>query len=61
MWIRLAAPWTWKPSPQSAIAYPAGDHNVPRACADAALAKGVAVRVVRKSKDDAVEVEDGGS
>ncbi|WP_246678238.1 hypothetical protein [Mesorhizobium sp. B1-1-7] len=45
MWVRFTADFDWKPIPQSTTAYKAGMVlNVTRACADAALGAGKAVK-----------------
>ena len=52
-WLRFTANFDWKPKPQVTIAFKAGqEKNVPTPCAEAALAKGVAVRLPRKRRTD---------
>lgn len=43
MWIRVLSDFDWKPRPAVTVAFLAGqEKNVPRACAEFALARGVA-------------------
>lgn len=50
-WIRLTADFDWKPRPSVTIALLSGQvRNVTRACAAAAVAKGKAVRMVKRSR-----------
>lgn len=47
-WVRFIAPYDFKPKPAVTIAYAAGYvGNVTRACADAAIASGKAVKAGR--------------
>lgn len=54
MWVRFIADFNWKPRPQVTIAYKANSvQNVTTPCAEAAVAKGKAVKVPRARKIDA--------
>jgi hypothetical protein len=49
-WVRFTANFDWKPKPQVTQAFLAGqERNVTTPCADAAIAKGAAVKI-RKEK-----------
>lgn len=53
-WLRFTANFDWKPRPQVTQAFLAGqERNVTTPCAEAAIAKGVAVKLPRKRKPDA--------
>lgn len=53
-WLRFTADFDWKPRPQVTQAFLAGqERNVTTLCAEAAIAKGRAVRVPRKRSTDA--------
>ena len=55
--VKFRVPFTFKPNPNTTTVYPAGVHTVPRAAADAAIARGVAefVRTPAKRKKAAEE------
>jgi hypothetical protein len=55
MWVRFSQPWDYR-QPGFTIAYPVGDFNVTRDCADKATAAGVAIRL-RKASKDATPIE----
>lgn len=53
-WVRFLTDFDWKPKPQVTLAFRAGqEENVTTPCAEAAIAKGKAVKLPRKRKGDA--------
>lgn len=53
-WVRFTADFDFKPKPQVTLAFRAGqEKNVTTPCAEAAIAKGKAVKLPRKRKGDA--------
>lgn len=59
-WVRFTADFDFKPKPTVTLAYLAGQvRNVPRACADLAVAKSKATRMKRPSRNsEPAEVSD---
>jgi hypothetical protein len=51
MWVRFSQPWDYR-QPGFTIAYPVGDFNVTRDCAEKATAAGVAVQLRKTNKDE---------
>lgn len=52
MWVRFTADFDWKPQPQAITAYKAGMvQNVTRACADAAVSAGKAVKAAKPRRE----------
>lgn len=52
-WVRFIEPFDWKPKPQVTIAYLAGFAGlVTTACANAAIAKGSAIKIPTPRKAD---------
>lgn len=41
-WIRVTSTWRWNVNPATCIVYKPGEYNVPRACAELAVAAGKA-------------------
>lgn len=57
-WVHFTADFDWKPKPQVTIAYREGQRFlVTTPCANAALAKGVAVKLKTPRKNDGAQIE----
>ncbi|WP_159099633.1 hypothetical protein [Alloyangia pacifica] len=57
--VKFTKPFRWKPKPSVSIRYPEGhEGSVTRACAEAAIAKGYAVKAGGADKGGADAVED---
>jgi hypothetical protein len=54
MWIRVLSDFDWKPRPAVTLAFLAGqEKNVPRACAEMAVARGLAVKMKAPTRQGA--------
>lgn len=51
-WARMTETFRWKPTPATCVKYQPGEYNVPRRCAELAVAAGKAVMIDRKGKCD---------
>ena len=58
MWVKFLFPMDWKPLPGLTISYRAGMvRNVTTPCAEMAIRKGKAVRMIRRRKDEQPHVQ----
>lgn len=54
-WIRVTETWRWNVNPATCIVYKPGDHNVPRRCAELAIAAGKAEKLPRRRAAESVD------
>lgn len=58
-WVRFTDVFRWAPTPQVTVYYQKGQtRNVTRACADAAISTGKAIRMRKPARDKAPVRED---
>ncbi|MFN6950980.1 MAG: hypothetical protein ACK4NE_00090 [Albidovulum sp.] len=59
MWVRFLEPFNYRVNARVSISYKAGGaYNVPRGCADEAIAAGKADKMCKPTRSSAVEVDD---